>query len=287
MGNPSLLYRSVKSIENEGVSTFLHKGRRYISERLVEFYYLNMHASSSDNVLEPNYYYFGHPKCATNWIRSFLYHLCLRKGINYEVHGGDRSKVFSSRRFESTFNLYVNSLPEHIEQLDKNSKGFRMIRDPRDLLISAYFSWKNSHYHNAKRQVEIRELLQRCSMEEGLIFLMKDFDSFKAMKGWHLTERPGIRMVKYEDLLADSHREFRALLDHLDISVSEEIFESCLAKSSFTAMTGKRSKGVENKHSHYRKGVSGDWINYMPRESEPYARFLELHGPLMTELGYE
>ena len=131
MGNPSLLYRSVKSIENEGVSTFLHKGKRYISERLVEFYYLNMHTSSADNVLERNYYYFGHPKCATNWIRSFLYPLCLRTGINYEVHGGDRSKVFSSRRFESTFNLYVNSLPEHIERLDKNSKGFRMIRDPR------------------------------------------------------------------------------------------------------------------------------------------------------------
>ena len=283
MKNINLWYKMKKTLQNEGMEVLAYKSRRYIKEQIERRYYLNF--SPVPDALLPDYYYFGHPKCATNWIRSFLYHLCLRRGINYKVIGGDSSRAFASCRFSSTFNLHVNSLPDDFKQLDVDIKGFRVVRDPRDLLVSAYFSWKNSHYHSLEKQMKLREMLRNCSMEEGLDYLMKDFDSFKTMGGWDMSAHSGVLMVRYEDLLSDEYTEFKRIVDHLGIDVDDDLLALCVKKSSFKAMAGKRKKGQENKSSHYRKGVAGDWVNYLPRGSELHARFMEIHGSLMSELG--
>ena len=55
--------------------------------------------------------------------------------------------------------------------------------------------------------------------------------------------------------------------------------------NDFRFLSGNRNIGEENKLSHYRKGIHGDWKNYFtPRLKE---MFLDKMGDLLIRLGYE
>ncbi len=48
-----------------------------------------------------------------------------------------------------------------------------VIRDLHDTLVSSYFSFKISHILLTKRHIEMRQLLNSCNLEEGLIAILK------------------------------------------------------------------------------------------------------------------
>lgn len=100
-------------------------------------------------------YYLGHHKCASNWMRAFVRQVCQVVGYNYDVIGGDRSNAISSRWRKHTFRLYVNSTPEDVATVPADARGFHLIRDPRDVLISDYFSRKNSHRVDTPEKAEL------------------------------------------------------------------------------------------------------------------------------------
>jgi hypothetical protein len=49
--------------------------------------------------------------------------------------------------------------------------------------------------------------------------------------------------------------------------------------------TAGRARGTEDRTSHYRKGVAGDWRNYFQEQHQE--RFNELYGDVLVRLGYE
>lgn len=74
------------------------------------------------------------------------------------------------------------------------------------------------------------------------------------------------------------------MLDFLGLDSSEASIETCLAASSFDAVTGGREHGDTDSTSHFRKGIAGDWVGELS-EDEVRA-FEEIAGWLMAELGY-
>jgi hypothetical protein len=242
---------------------------------------LTVSAPSSD------IYFLGHHKCATHWMRWFLFHLAPYIQFGYEVERGRRFANFRSWRPAPTIHLNVNADVTSLREVPEAARGFHLVRDPRDALVSEYFSRKLSHAVWSEWHVEMRTYLQSHSLEDGLIYLMDNHIYFMQLEGWELGSRRGILDVKYEELLANEYSEFSRILSHLGIELREAALRKIISRSSFERMTGGRKRGVEQATHHYRKGVAGDWENHMPPGGDVYQVFLERFGDLLVRLGYD
>ncbi len=213
---------------------------------------------------EVNHYYFGHHKCATNWIRRLAKDVCDRSSMNYLIYQGDnRTNSFSSEK-RPTFHLFVNSRPSDLR----------------------HFSWKHSHRINSDHQKELRKTLRRSGPEQGFIYLLDHCAYFEQIQSWDLGCDPRVLDVRYEDLIADEKKVFGQILSHLGIEISEEELQSAIDSHSFQSITG-REPGQENPRDHFRKGVAGDWRNYFERDGALKRAVYQRIGPLIDRLGYE
>ena len=268
--------------------------------------------------------YCGHHKCATRWLVDILTDACNRVGLEFfEAHNAgmfDRDLASFLARRPVDLLAYTNARHEFIERLE-DYRGFHVIRDPRDILVSAYFSHLHSHPTDGWSALEQhRQRLKSCSEEEGLT-LELDFieDVFSALARWDY-HRPQMLELKMEDLVRNAYEGLVEVFVHLDLTDPEEVsFDVQMRRISerraiatsepqrrrqapalllqrselldiayrnrFSKKAGGRRVGQEDSHSHYRRGESGDWRNHFtPRLS---ARFAERYGKLLLDLGYE
>ena len=107
--------------------------------------------------------YFGQHKCASAWCHGIMGRMAKKAGL--------RHQKFSRRtEFDSDLGAYVarhrlgavswvNAEYTLLAGLD--CRGFHVVRDPRDILVSAYFSHLTTHpTENWPRLVPFREKLQ-------------------------------------------------------------------------------------------------------------------------------
>ena len=123
------------------------------------------------------YAFYGHHKCATHFFTCLLKdacrHLKLRPAIAYhpDVFQGNLPKFLAEKGVD--FLLYTNSQIHHVRQLS-GVRGFHVVRDPRDVLVSAYFSHLYSHPTTEWPQLaEHREGLKKVSKTKGLLMEME------------------------------------------------------------------------------------------------------------------
>lgn len=151
-------------------------------------------------------------------------------------------------------------------------RAFFVRRDPRDLVVSWYFSTRNSHILNGKDMVAAREKLRSLSKEDGLLYAidwLEDYGLFQAIRSWDGVEDPNVRVVRYEDLAGpESAENLRDLFRFLDIDLPEESFRRLVAAYSFETLSGGRKPGEADEQSHVRKGVAGDWRNHFTERVE-------------------
>lgn len=243
-----------------------------------------------------NVYHCCAHKTASQWIRKILSDPCVYrysglKSYHYqsELYGGRDSRALKNRVFAKPFPtgtiispLYVSF--DNFQTIPKPEryKAFFVERDPKDILVSWYFSIRYSHTlsDNIARH---RQVLNTMSFDDGMMYAMDRLQHsghFQLLASWiNASKRDAnVRVVRFEELTGpESNNVFTALFEHCDISMPRDVLHQLLTKYSFEALSG-RKPGEEKKDSHYRKGISGDWKNYL---SEPLIkRFEELsNGP--------
>lgn len=171
-------------------------------------------------------------------------------------------------------------------------KAFYVVRDPRDILISWYFSVKCSHVLNNAFLRETNRLLRALSLRQGLDYMIANIEGlhremYAAMHGWLAAgENEKVLLVRYEDATGDAQLEtMERLFDHLGIGLSRASLTSLLRKYSFARMSRGRERGDEDAGSHYRKGLPGDWKKYLHASQQQAVRE-KLQG-ILTGYGYE
>jgi hypothetical protein len=168
---------------------------------------------------------FGHHKCASMWVHSICEQVCLELGLKLgsvfgeREFGGDLERYVRERKID--FLLYGNADFQQVQRLPvEKIRAFHYVRDPRDIVVSAYFSHRNSHSTEAWPElVEYREKLRCCSKEEGL-FLELDFRSqqFEEMRSWEDNSDNGsIRLYKIEDVISSPYRTFLEIFGSLEL----------------------------------------------------------------------
>jgi hypothetical protein len=241
-------------------------------------------------------------KTGSQWIRNILsdpiaYKYSGLKGYHYQssLAGGNDSRNISHRTFTEPFPRGTIVTPLYIvfdnfKTLPKpeDYKAFFVIRDPRDILISWYFSIRHSHTILGNVST-LRATLDRMSFHDGILFAMDHLNRsghFGLLASWINAPRtdPNVLLVRFEELIGAASEEiFEKLFKHCDIHMPRKQLYVLLEKYSFKALSGRRP-GQEDVNHHYRKGISGDWRNHL--NDSLATRFNELAGNLLSRLGY-
>jgi hypothetical protein len=171
----------------------------------------------------------------------------------------------------------------------KDLLGFHVVRDPRDVIVSAYFSHYYSHPDEYwPRLRHYRPYLRSLAKRDGLLAEMEFNALFLAhMLMWDYTN-PRILELRFEDMITDRAMYFERAFRHLGVvpvQLSVDALTEIVEKYSFERLSGGRRAGSEDLTSHYRRGVPGDWRSHFQPCHVEY--FKQLYNPLLLKLGYE
>jgi hypothetical protein len=235
-----------------------------------------------------------HQKAGSQWINRIFHALCYDRLVLPEVesaptHERPLEGVQFLRRPVVTGGIYptLYLTREQFESvaLPRHHRKFVVIRDPRDTLVSAYFSYKVSHTLNSDWMSGCREKLKVMSAEDGLILLLDNWLPTVATFQWSWVAA-GVELIKYEDLLANDEAILdRVLLRECRLPVEREKFLEVVRASRFESWTGGRKRGQEDVASHERKGIAGDWRNHFTPKVA--AAFRSRYASLLVATGYE
>ncbi len=241
-------------------------------------------------------------KTGSQWIRGILQHPMLQEASgmdcyryeDYLPNKTDPRKV-TQRFFDQPFPEYKILSPlflsfDCFQSIIKpnNYRAFFVTRDPRDITVSLYYSILYSHREMGKIS-DMRGVLKQKTQSDGLLQVIDwaiDLEIFSALRSWanarDITDR--LKIFRFEELIGNSQFDyFKHLMKHCQIDISDAALEVVLSDLSFQNLSG-RSQGSEDLHSHYRKGVAGDWKNYFNGSVESY--FMQKTGRLLEHTGY-
>jgi hypothetical protein len=149
-----------------------------------------------------------------------------------------------------------------LSQLFPEAKHLIMVRDGRDIVISAWF-------HNKR----VAEKFSSTAQSES--HPSKEFITLAA-QAWAVEQQaavdfaeqnPGkVHFIRYSDLVSACAEQLTGVFDFLGVPAAQDDIDTCIRNCSFEALSGGRIRGEENAKSFFRKGIDGDWQNYFRRE---------------------
>ncbi len=165
-------------------------------------------------------------------------------------------------------------------------RAFFIIRDPRDIVVSSYFSLRNSHGLMGDIP-QARKVLQEVPMKEGLLHVIDRLHQkklFMQLRSWAVApSSETFRLFRYEDLTGERQTdEVDQLMRHCGIVLPSEELDGLLSRYSFSRM--RKDRETSGQVSHYRKGKAGDWRNHF--DDDIYEAFAAATGDLVEVLGY-
>lgn len=224
--------------------------------------------------------YIGHHKCASGYINRVVYAICEHLGLRASPRGFRwHSRTFAVDVREFDFLLWSNYLSDRVSLDDLNDyRGFHVIRDPRDILISQYYSHRDSH-PSADWLSHEREVLQRLSFDEGIGYLIRDSPLYRrtlAEIEWWDYKDERILEGRFESLTQRPFEYFKGICQFLEMGIADADLFEILGQTSFEQQQARNPR-------HYRSGRVGQW-----RLLSPALLYLfnELHGDVVERLGY-
>ena len=246
------------------------------------------------------YAFFGHHKCASLYVREVIIRLSKCQGLNYwagsltnrlpyDFHNDEKWKKRwikvkeKIKTFDFNFLIHINATNTISKLINHRYKGFHIVRNPRDILVSAYFSHLYSH-PVATPWMEIqRAELKKRNQEDGMLYELDTFTGIhlNKMQNWDY-QQPNIYETKFETLTTDQ-TEWNKILKFIEMPYDPQYLQEILDELSFKNKTN-REKGEEDKSHHLRKGIQGDWKNHFtPKIEKAFSKY----GDLLVKLGYK
>lgn len=206
-------------------------------------------------------------KAASNWTRRLFRDVADREGHNIWVDRPNPSPINQpvDRGADDTVCVYIAGNHKAFQgRAEPGEPVLLCVRDPKDIVVSQYFSWVHSHLNNSERILTAREKLAQMTPSEGMKMLVEDdqISMCRAVRPWRaLIDSGEAHVLKYEDLIEDFESAFERAARRLRFELDPAYIAELKEKYSFKALA-KRDPGEEDKTDHYRKGVPGDWKNH-------------------------
>lgn len=241
-------------------------------------------------------------KTGSQWIRTILSDKRVVEATGLspyyyyrQLAGGVDERILTKRVFETPLPrgtivtpLYLcyhsyNTLPK-----PPRYRTLYIYRDPRDLLVSWYYSTRDTHPLMGGVAVH-RQKLHELSMEDGLIYgikFMYAYGFYDALQSWHdfSEQDEWVLALRFEDLVRRENQStlFRRVFTHCKIDLNEKTLRQILDQYDFEKM---RQRSMKDGKSHYRRGQPGEWRDVFTPPVMEY--FLSVAGGLPETLGYD
>lgn len=199
----------------------------------------------------------------------YLTSLTAEEMVNYQ-------HVFQPRGYlYSAFGGLVPGIPD----LEK-FKVVLMIRDPRDILVSWYFSIAFSHSipprssNRHQEYIQHREAARKMSIDEHVISQSERvYTILDRYKTQLVDPYPHVYLTSYEEMSADFSRWLERLLAACELEISDRQFDRFVARNEAV------QPQEEDKSRHIRKGKPGDYREKLQPETIAYLN--EKFSPLL------
>ncbi len=273
-----------------------------------------------------NYVFLGHHKVATRYVIAILNGLCAQIGLQSAEYASQKRLEDNISNNSNAFLYYTNANKNVFLNNIENAttvKGFHLIRDPRDIVISSYFSHLYSHStSNWEALIDHRKKLEALNKKDGIIAEM-DFrmQEMADLNSWTNDETENIATFRLEDIMISPYKVWLQIMNHLELiedksfnlrsinhlsklllnefkerivkkksgndnnKISPHFLLSLVYMNRFEAKSKGRKMGEESVKSHYRKGVAGDWINHF--DDELLDIFKSKYNNVLLNMGYE
>lgn len=211
----------------------------------------------------PSIIWFTAHKCASVYARSILQNLAQDQGMIYVDYEGDfwlegksLRELFSKKSldvFKTTGHIYgpfrqYYSIPEM-----EKYKVILMLRDPRDVLTSLYFSIAYSHFIPEIKKAKMessREDVKNKNIDNFVIeqapWLRKNYEQY----GKSLLGKNNVLFLSYEDMVINFPLWLSELFKYLQINNTEHLIKKLIYESKFEVK--------EDVYSHKRQVKPGD-----------------------------
>ena len=217
------------------------------------------------------------PVCMSDyaWVKDFPYLFTLSADeVRRYLH------IFRPHGFLYTV---FGGLVEGIPDVDRY-RTVIMIRDPRDVLVSGFYSYGKSHATPKDRKKAgefeaFREKVSRQSVDD-FVLDMSENTRWRMQQYLDLQRSSeSVCILRYEDMLADFQTWLNRLLEHCQWEISAATRQELLS----SANEGQRISG-ENTTSHRRQVVPGDHRRKL--QGETIERLNEQFAEILTAFDY-
>ena len=133
----------------------------------------------------------------------------------------------------------------------KKKKSILVVRDPRDILTSHYFSQYFSHRKPGESEKLISEDLIEMNIDEFVLSQMQNFKYRFQRYINHLLPTLNCKVFRYEDIIYDIEDFIKSSVNHLNL-------DFCVEQARLLAKKEMRIPDHEDKFQHIRKATPGD-----------------------------
>jgi hypothetical protein len=178
------------------------------------------------------------------------------KGLEVQQEAGFINKVFRKTGF-----IY-GPLRNYIPVTDMEQYPVVLVlRDPRDVLTSQYFSIKNSHPLVTPELIKRRKLALQSTIDEHVLSNQSD----RFVKTYteyidNLIDKPNVLFIKYEEVISD----FKNCLTKINTHCALELRNDQITLLDRSNVFQKKK---EDQHTHIRKIESGDYKEKLKPET--------------------
>lgn len=184
-------------------------------------------------------------------------------------------------------NYDYKSFKEKIILVDDNYIGFYVYREPREYIMSTYYSWMFSHPGGHEK----RNFIKSLNKEEGLKYIIdqtKEWNEWDMIRSWGLCDDNKIIKLKFEEIFGTDEKQNRMIElfnEKMGLSLSNKQLTTLKNNMKYSNFSGGRKQGEKNNKHHYRSGGELTWKNEM--SDNVLSHFYKVTGDLVEILGYE
>lgn len=247
-----------------------------IEKMLIE----GQHQTSS---LQPSILHFSLNKAATQSVKSILQQIAQKNNLisvqmnemafNSNLPYMDQLDAIAFQPYQKVFQpvgyLYsaFGGLVPYIHQLERYKIVF-MVRDPRDILVSTYFSMAYSHpepsIDSNKRNafLALKKNVQNTDINDWVLEWAPTLKiNIEKYVKELLPRFPDLPIFKFEDMAHDFEVWLKQLTDHIECSLSEKSRQNLILHNL------QKIPRKEQVSQHVRKGRHGDYEEKLNRQT--------------------
>lgn len=248
----------------------------------------------------PSILHFSFNKAGTQYIKSILSQCATQSGMttvsihDYAFHStfpylnkltreelADYQHLFKSKGY-----LYsvFGGMIDGIENL-QDYKTILVTRDPRDILVSEYFSFAFSHVEPSQKGdkhaafMSQRKAAQSVSIDDYVLAESGKMTSiFSRYQAVLLDQYERAYVARYEEMVSDFSSWLEGLLAYCGFELSEAFVQGLIEQNEAS------KPKAEDVNRHVRKGKAGDYKEKL--QPETIRQLNEDFGPMLERFGY-